>query len=151
MRVPASLVAAALALAVAAPAFADATSTTDGGWQSPDTLAGLIGSYTRPPFGGGPIAYVTLRGGDGYRAEGPYTRFFDAGGGRLVIQNGTYLAIGNNPAIGAFILFLDDNGDARDSYFILGIKRDPLGAKIIAIQLADANTGRPFTLVRVGL
>ena len=149
MRAP--FVAAALALLLAAPAFADAASTADGGWQSPDTLAGLVGSYTRPPFGGGPIAYVTLRGRDGYRAEGPYTRFFDGGGGRLVIQNGSYEAIGNNPAIGAFILFLDDNGAARDSYFILGIKRDPLGAKIIAVELADPDTGRPFTLVRVGL
>ena len=149
MRVPASLAAAALALVLAAPAFADGAST--GAWQSPDTLTGLVGSYTRPPFGGGPIAYVTLRGSDGYRAEGPYTRFFDAGGGRLVIQNGTYRAIGNNPAIGAFILFLDDDGEARDSFFILGIQRDPLGARIIAIRLADASTGRPFTLVRVGL
>ena len=150
MRVPVSLAAAALALLVAAPAFADPASS-DGGWQSPDTLAGLVGSYTRAPFGGGPIAYVTLRGTDGYRAEGPYTRFFDGGGGPLVIQTGSYEAIGNNPAIGAFILFLDDNGAARDSYFILGLKRDPLGAKIVALQLADARTGRPFTLVRVGL
>lgn len=150
MRVPASLAAAALALLVAVPAFADSASS-DGGWQSPDTLAGLVGSYTRPPFLGGPIAFVTLRGTDGYRAEGPYTRFFDGGGGRLVIQNGSYSAIGSNPAIGAFILFLDDNGAARDAYFILGIKRDPLGVKIIAIQLGDANTGRAFTLVRVGL
>lgn len=149
MRI-ASLAAAALALLVAVPAFADSASS-DGGWQSPDTLAGLVGSYTRPPFGGGPIAYVTLRGSDGYRAEGPYTRFFDGGGGRLVLQTGTYEAIGNNPAIGPFILFLDDNGAARDSYFILGIKRDPLGVKIIAIELADPSTGRPFTLARVGL
>ncbi len=141
----AALVVVATTLLLAPPALAD------GGWQSPDTLSGLVGSYTRPPFGGGPIAYVTLRGSDGYRAEGPYTRFFDAGGGRLVIQSGTYDAIANNPAIGAFILFLDDKGNARDSFFILGIKRDPLGVKIIALELADPYSGNAFTLVRVGL
>ena len=135
----------ALMLLVAPAAFAD------GGWQSPDTLAGLVGSYTRPPFGSGPIAYVTLGGTDGYRAEGPYTRFFDGGNGILVIQKGTYDALGNNPAIGPFILFLDESGNLRDSYFILGIKRDPLGQKIIAIELSDPTTGRPFSLVRVGL
>jgi len=148
MRVPASLVA-ALAVVVtvfacAAPAFAD------GGWQSPDTLVGLVGSYTRPPFGGGPIAYVSLRGTDGYRAQGPYTRFVDGSAG-LVMQTGSYSAIANNPAVGAFILFLDDKGEAREAYFILGIQRDPLGGRITALELGDANTGRPFSLVRVGL
>jgi len=148
MRVPASLVA-ALAVVVtvfacAAPAFAD------GGWQSPDTLAGLVGSYTRPPFGGGPIAYVSLRGTDGYRAQGPYTRFVDGSAG-LVMQTGSYSAIANNPAVGAFILFLDDKGEAREAYFILGIQRDPLGGRITALELGDPGTGRPFSLVRVGL
>ena len=148
MRVPASLVS-ALAVVVtvfacAAPAFAD------GGWQSPDTLAGLVGSYTRPPFGGGPIAYVSLRGTDGYRAQGPYTRFVDGSAG-LVMQTGSYSAIANNPAVGAFILFLDDKGEAREAYFILGIQRDPLGGRITALELGDPGTGRPFSLVRVGL
>jgi hypothetical protein len=148
MRVPASLVA-ALAVVVtvfacAAPAFAD------GGWQSPDTLVGLVGSYTRPPFGGGPIAYVSLRGTDGYRAQGPYTRFVDGSAG-LVLQTGSYSAIANNPAVGAFILFLDDKGEAREAYFILGIQRDPLGGRITALELGDPSTGRPFSLVRVGL
>jgi len=148
MRVPASLVA-ALAVVVtvfacAAPAFAD------GGWQSPDTLVGLVGSYTRPPFGGGPIAYVSLRGTDGYRAQGPYTRFVDGSAG-LVMQTGSYSAIANNPAVGAFILFLDDKGEAREAYFILGIQRDPLGGRITALELGDPGTGRPFSLVRVGL
>jgi hypothetical protein len=148
MRVPASLVA-ALAVVVtvfacAAPAFAD------GGWQSPDTLSGLVGSSTRPPFGGGPIAYVSLRGTDGYRAQGPYTRFVDGSAG-LVLQTGSYSAIANNPAVGAFILFLDDKGEAREAYFILSIQRDPLGGRITALELGDPSTGRPFSLVRVGL
>ncbi len=139
----------ALVLALAPPALADAGSTD--GWHSPDTLAGLVGSYTRPALGGGPIGYVSLRGSDGYQAEGPYTRFVDSGRGGLVVQTGSYRAIGNNPAIGAFILFLDDSGAARDSFFILGIKRDPLGQKIIAVELADPATGKSFSLMRVGL
>ena len=144
MRIVAPLVIALVAVLVASSAFAD-------DWQSPDTLDGLVGSYNRPLFGGGPLAYVSLRGSDGYRAQGPYTRFVDSGRGGLVVQTGTYEAIANNPAVGAFILFLDENGSARDSYFILGIRRDPLGQKIIAIELADPATGRPFSLVRVGL
>ena len=144
MRILAPLVAAAFIL-LAPPAFAD------NGWQSPDTLTGLVGSYTRPPFGAGPIAFVTLSGTDGYRAQGPYTRFYDVGRGQLALQKGTYSAIANNPAVGAFILFEDEAGNLRDAEPIIGIKRDPLGAKITAIELIDPATGKIFSLVRVGL
>jgi hypothetical protein len=144
MRIAAALIAATFIL-LAPPAFAD------GGWQPPDTLAGLVGSYTRPPFGTGPIAFVTLGGSDGYRAQGPYTRFYDVGRGQLALQQGTYAAIANNPAVGAFILFEDENGNLRDAEPIIGIKRDPLGAKIIALQLIDPASGKIFSLVRVGL
>ena len=138
---------AVLALSVA---LAPSASADDARWQAPDTLAGLVGSYTRPPFGGGPIAFVTLRGSDGYRAQGPYTRFFDAGGGRLALQIGSYSAIGNNPAIGAYILFLDERGDPRDAFPIVGVQRDPLGREIVALELVDPADGARFTLVRVG-
>ena len=137
-------------VATVAAMLASTAGADSGGWESPDSLAGLVGSYTRPPFGGGPIAFVTLAGGDGYRAEGPYTRFFDVGRGQLGIQTGTYLAIGNNPLIGPVITFLDDAGSARDTFAIAGIKHDPLGVKIIAIELIDGN-GKLFALVRVGL
>jgi len=145
MRIASSLVVATLLFALAPAAFADA------GWQPPDTLAGLVGSYTRPPLGGGPIAYVTLGGSDGYRAEGPYTRFVDAGRGGIAMQQGSYSAIANNPAVGAFILFLDESGNQRDYFPILGLVRDPLGGKIIALELDDPATGKTFTLTRVGL
>ena len=141
----AGLVALVATFALAPTAFAD-----DGGWRSPDTLSGLVGSYTRPPLGGGPIAFVTLRGTDGYRAQGPYTRFVDAGRGQIAIESGTYSAIGTNPAIGAFILFTDETGQPRDTFFILGVRRDPLGLEIVALELADPADGSRFTLVRVG-
>jgi hypothetical protein len=147
MRIRGSWIAVAAAAVVM---LASAAGADSGGWESPDSLAGLVGSYTRPPFGGGPITFVTLAGSDGYRAEGPYTRFVDVGRGQLAIQTGTYLAIGNNPAIGAIITFLDDAGSARDSFFIAGIKHDPLGRRITAIELIDGN-GKLFSLVRVGL
>ena len=147
MRIRGSWIAVA---AVVVVLFASAADADSGGWESPDSLAGLVGSYTRPPFGGGPIAFVTLAGSDGYRAEGAYTRFFDVGHGQLAIQTGTYLAIGTNPAIGAIITFLDDAGAARDSFFIAGIKHDPLRKKITAIELID-GAGKLFSLVRVGL
>ncbi|HWE26631.1 MAG TPA: hypothetical protein VHB97_01455 [Polyangia bacterium] len=142
----ASLFLVAALLLVAAPARA-----TDAGWQSPDTLRGLLGSYTRPPFGAGNIAFLTLNGSDGYRAQGPYTRFFDAGSGILALQNGSYSALGENPAIGAYIRFDDEAGNFRDLYSIIGIKRDPLGQKIVAIELVDFRDGKVFSLVRVGL
>lgn len=145
VRVPMFL-AAALLFLVAAPAHA-----TDPGWQSPDTLTGFVGSYTRPPFGTGNLAFVTFSGTDGYRAQGPYTRFFDAGGGRLELQSGTYSALGENPAIGAYLRFDDGAGNFRDLYSIIGIKRDPLGQKITALELVDFRDGKVFSLVRVGL
>jgi hypothetical protein len=145
MRIASSLVVATLMLALAPAAVAD------GGWQPPETLAGLVGSYTRPPLGGGPIAYVTLGGSDGYRAQGPYTRFVDAGRGQIAMQQGSYSALADNPAIGAFIVFLDESGNLRDAFPILGIARDPLGGKIIAVELDDPATGKTFTLTRVGL
>lgn len=148
MRIRASsfLVAALLVAVAAAPARA-----TDPGWQSPDTLTGLVGSYTRPPFGSGNIAFVSFYGSDGYRAQGPYTRFFDAGGGRLELQQGSYSALGENPAIGAYVRFDDSAGNFRDLYSIIGITRDPLGQKITAIELVDFRDGKVFALVRVGL
>jgi len=145
IRISSFLVAALFAL-VAVPAHA-----TDPGWQSPETLTGFTGSYTRPPFGSGNIAFLTLSGTDGYRAEGPYTRFFDAGGGRLELQNGKYSALGQNPAIGAYIRFDDAAGNFRDLYSIIGIRRDPFGQKITAIELVDFRDGKTFSLVRVGL
>jgi hypothetical protein len=145
-RVSCVLVAAVgLILALGSPAHADA------GWQSPDTLVGFLGSYTRAPLATGPIAFVTFRGSDGYRAEGPYTRFFDVGHGRLELQTGTYSALGQNPAIGAYVLFSDEAGNARDLYSIIGIERDPLGRKIVALELVDFRDGKTFSLVRVGL
>jgi hypothetical protein len=148
MRIRASLIAAVFVLC-APPAFAAPTDSD--GWQSPDTLAGLVGSYTRPPLGRGSIAFVTLGGSDGYRAEGPYTRFVDVGRGQLAVQSGRYAAIANNPAVGAFMLFNDDAGSFRDAYPIVGIKRDPLGIKIIALELIDFRDGSLFALTRVGL
>lgn len=146
MRIRASL------FLVAALVILAATSArADGGWQTPDTLTGFVGSYTRPLLGGGPIAFVTFRGTDGYHADGPYTRFFDVGRGQLALQTGTYHAIGNNPAVGPFVFFLDDAGNFRDSFWIAGIKRDPLGLEIIAIELIDPRDGSLFSLVRVGL
>jgi hypothetical protein len=126
----------------------------DSGWQSPDSIAGLGGSYMRPPLGKGPIAYVTLtvtKDYDGQRVDGTYTRFWDAGSGGLQIQSGTFGALPNNPAIGPFILFNDDHGEFRDAFAIAGIKRDPLGKKIIALELIDARDGALFVLTRVGL
>jgi hypothetical protein len=146
MRTRASLFLVAALVLVAAPARA-----TDPGWQSPDTLTGFVGSYTRPPFGAGPIAFVTFYGTDGYRAQGPYTRFYDAGGGRLEIQSGKYSALGENPAIGAYLRFDDAAGNFLDLYSIIGLRRDPLGAKIVALELVDFRDGKVFSLVRVGL
>jgi hypothetical protein len=125
--------------------------TTGSGWLPPDTLTGLVGSYSRPALGGGPIAFLTLNGTDGYRAQGSYTRFLDAGRGQIVLQQGQYSAIANNPAVGAFILFEDAHGTFIDAFPILGIKRDPLGRKITALQLVDTYGGTPFVLNRVGL
>lgn len=141
------LVAAALVAAAAGRARAD------GGWQPPDTLAGLVGSYARSAItpGDGQIAWLTLAGSDGYRAQGPYTRFVDADAGTLTLQGGTYQAIASNPAIGAVISFFDERGAARDSYFILGIQRDPLGQKIVALQLVGPGGDAPIVLHRVGL
>ena len=149
MRLRASSLLAVAAVAGAlngSPARADSS-----GWQPPDTLTGLVGSYTRPPFGGGPIAFVTLGGADGYRAQGPYSRFAEVGGGRLDLQSGTYSAIANNPAVGAFLLFDDAQGNFRDAFPIIGIRRDPLGRKIVAIELLEAYGGKTFVLTRVGL
>ncbi|MGZ3406930.1 MAG: hypothetical protein ACXVAN_10840 [Polyangia bacterium] len=151
MRIRASSLLVAAAVAAATVLVSPSARADAGAWLPPDTLSGLVGSYTRPPFGGGPIAYVTLGGTDGYRAQGPYTRFFDVGRGQLAIQQGSYSAIANNPAVGAFILFYDAQGNFLDAYPILGIKRDPLGLKIIAIELVDAYGGKPFVLTRVGL
>ena len=63
IRISSFLIAALFAL-VAVPAHA-----TDPGWQQPDTLTGFTGSYTRPPFGSGNLAFVTFSGTDGYRAS----------------------------------------------------------------------------------
>lgn len=149
MLTRAPLTAVALVLvAVALPARAD------GGWLPVDSIAGLAGSYTRPPLGKGPIAYVTLtvtHDYEGQRVDGTYTRFYDTGLGGLVLQTGDFGALPNNPAIGPFIYFNDDQGNFRDAFAILGIKRDPLGKKIIALELADARDGTTFVLVRVGL
>lgn len=147
MRIRASWL---LALVASALVSSSVGAANSGGWETPDSLAGLVGSYTRPPLGGGPIAFVTLRGSDGYRAQGPYTRFFDVGRGQLQIQDGSYIAIGNNPAVGAIITFLDVAGNARDSFWIAAIKHDPLGKEIVAIEMYDPRGGT-FTLVRVGL
>jgi hypothetical protein len=150
MRIRGSWIAVAAAVVVvfiaSSPARADS-----GGWLPPDTLVGLVSSYTRPPLGGGPIAYVTLGGSDGYRAQGPYTRFIDAGRGQIVMQKGAYSAIANNPAVGAFILFDDPQGNFIDAFPIIGIKRDPLGKKIIALELVETYGGKSFVLTRVGL
>jgi hypothetical protein len=135
----------AATLAVAAEARAD------DGFVPPDTLTGLVGSYTRYGFtpGDGQIVYVTLAGSDGYHAQGPFTRFVAARNGGVALQSGSYIAIGENPAIGAAISFIDGSGTPFDTYFILGIQRDPLGKKIIAIQLLLRDT--PIVLHRVGL
>lgn len=146
IRARASLLVVTLVLAAAPAARA-----ADGGWQSAATLSGLLGSFTRPPFGGGPIAFVTFRGRDGYHADGPYTRFFDVGRGVLQLQTGTYHALGDNPAIGAYLRFDDGAGNFLDLYSIIGIKRDPFGVEITALELVDFRDGKTFTLVRVGL
>jgi hypothetical protein len=140
----------AVAAAVAGPARAEIGS----GWQSPDSIAGLAGSYSRPPLGRGPIAYVTLNvthDYDGQRVDGTYTRFYDAGTGGLQLQTGSFGALPNNPAVGPFIFFNDDRGEFRDAFAIAGIKRDPLGKKIVALELVDARDGALFVLTRVGL
>lgn len=139
------------AVALAAAVSMSAAHADSAGWQPPDSLAGLVGSYTRPPLTPGPIAFVTLDGSDGYRAQGPYTRFFDVGGGRLELQEGDYSAIANNPAVGAFILFFDAAGNVRDAFPIIGIKRDPLGKRVVALELLEAYGGTTFVLMRVGL
>jgi hypothetical protein len=123
----------------------------DDGWQDPATLSGLVGSYARAPLSSGPIAYVSFGGTDGYRAHGPYRRFALVDG-ILTLQTGIYDAIASNPAIGPVILFQDDDGTARDTWAIGGIRRDPLGNTITALQLIPMSVdGPPLILYRVGL
>jgi hypothetical protein len=128
-----------------------ADARADNGFVPPDTLSGLVGSYARIGFapGDGEIIYVTLGGSDGYRAQGPFTRFVAAANGSITLQQGNYYAIGENPAIGSVITFVDTRGAAIDTYFILGITRDPLGNKIVAIEMLLHDT--PIVLHRVGL
>lgn len=139
------------ALVLAAWSSSTARAADSGGWLPPDTLTGLVGSYTRPPLAAGPIAFLTLNGTDGYRAQGSYTRFNDTGRGGITLQQGLYSAIANNPAVGAFILFEDAQGTFIDAFPIIGIKRDPLGKKIVALELVETYGGTPFVLTRVGL
>ncbi len=140
------LLAAALLLVAAAPARADDD------WLPPDRLSGLVGTYARlaPAAGDGQIVYVALGGSDGFRAAGPYTRIVEGDGSSVLAwQRGRYLAIASNPAIGAVITFLDEDGQARDSYAILGVRRDPLGGRITALELVRDRA--PIVLYRVGL
>jgi hypothetical protein len=128
-----------------------AAARADGTWQSPDTLAGLVGTYARLDLAqAGEMSYVSFGGSDGYRAQGPYTRFVAGENGVLTVQTGNYLAIGNNPAIGPIMTFLDEAGEVRDNYAILGLRRDALGQKIIALELV-APDGKIIALYRVGL
>ena len=123
----------------------------DSSWQPPDTLSGLVGTYARlDPAQPSELVYVTLGGSDGDRADGPYTRFVTGPRGNLVLQTGTYRAIGANPAIGAIMTFVDDDGQLRDSYAILGLRRAAGGQKIAALELV-APDGNVIALYRVGL
>ncbi|MDB4965352.1 MAG: hypothetical protein JWN44_1041 [Myxococcales bacterium] len=120
-------------------------------WQEADTLSGLVGSYSRASTTPGPISYVTLGGTDGYHAQGPYTRFFDVKG-ILTLQKGNYRAIANNPAVGAIIVFEDEHGLDREAWFIVGVRRDPLGRRITAMKLQPSEgDGASIILYRVGL
>ena len=116
-------------------------------WQEPATLSGLVGSYARAPGSGGEILFLTLGGSDGYRAQGPYQRFL-LRNGLVSLEQGSYQAIAENPAIGAIISFADPHGNWLDAWAILAIRRDPLGQKIIGLRLS--GEGGIVELFRVG-
>ncbi|MCP3138026.1 hypothetical protein [Pyxidicoccus xibeiensis] len=140
------------------PAGAEALETAEAAvYEAPDSLAGLLGSYTRywPPAAAGELTSMTLAGVEHVdRVEGSYVRtvsrvcpFYGCN-----TESGTFWALPNNPAVGALIVFKDLAGAERDYYAITQLQRSPITGKITGIVLVKGGMAAPvpFTMTRVG-
>ena len=126
-------------------------------YESPDSLSGLLGSYTRywPPAAPEELTSMTLSGVEYEdRVEGSYSRTVS----RLCpiigcnTEYGSFWALPNNPAVGSVIVFRDLAGQERDFYAITQIQRSAFTGKITSIVLVKGGgtNPQPFTMNRVG-
>jgi hypothetical protein len=135
----------------------EATGTAESAvYESPDSLMGLLGSYSRgswPLAASGELVSMSLSGTSETpeRVEGSYIRTLGttcpAGG---CTQSGSFVALASNPAVGAVLLFKDPLGVERDYYSIVSIQRSAFTGKITNIVLVKGNTpgAQQFTMNR---
>ena len=127
-----------------------------GAWTSAPSYAGLVGTYVHaawsPPAPQGEltsIAFLTEYPLDPSRESGAYYETTFAAAPRV----GTYVAVPDNPAIGANLLLGDaaypaDGAQPGAIYFVLGLQHDALG-RISAMCLGPTARGSaPFEIVR---
>ncbi|NTX14585.1 hypothetical protein HUA74_18705 [Myxococcus sp. CA051A] len=125
-------------------------------YESPDSLAGLVGTYSRtwPLAAPEELLTMTLTGTEyADRVEGSYVRTVSRTCPVLGCNTETasFYALPNNPAIGSFIAFRDLAGETRDVYSISQIQRSLFTGKITGIVLQKGvNGSQPFTMTRVG-
>lgn len=136
----------------------DTTGTVESAvYEAPDSLAGLVGSYTRywPPAASEELTSMTLTGTEYVdHVEGSYVRTVSRACPLYGCntESGTFWALPNNPAVGAVLVFKDLTGAERDFYNIAQIQRSTLTGNITGIVLVKGGVTNPqqFTMTRVG-
>lgn len=125
-------------------------------YESPDSLAGLVGTYSRswPLAASEELLTMTLTGTEYVdRVEGSYVRTVSRTCPVVGCntETGSFYALPNNPAIGSFIAFRNLAGETVDVYSISQIQRSLFTGKITGIILQKGvNGSQPFTMIRVG-
>ncbi|MCP3103463.1 hypothetical protein LZ198_31725 [Myxococcus sp. K15C18031901] len=136
----------------------DTDTATSALYESPDSLIGLSGTYSRtwPLAAPEELLTMTLTGTEQIdHVDGTYVRTVSRACPILGCnsESGSFYALPNNPAMGAFIVFRDLAGQNRDVYAILQIQRSAFTGKItgIVLQKGDVTPVQSFTMTRVGL
>ena len=132
-------------------------STSAAVYESPDSLLGLSGTYSRtwPLAAPEELLTMMLTGVEQVdRVEGTYARTVSRACPVLGCNSeaGSFYALPDNPAIGSFIVFRDAADQDLNFYAILQLQRSAFTGNITGIVLLKGGVTSPqsFTMTRVG-